>query len=155
MYQHAEHYFRIMNVDDGESQQHRSQNRGNGSDPRQQPRNAQQPQDGAPAGIDTGFRTEQPAASEHAEGVNGPGDKDGPSRGNGAAAQERENGENPRKAEEDGSERPPRRSRRNASRSRAPATDAVPSDPAEPSAAIETEAAADAGTAEADSKDVH
>jgi len=147
MYQHAEHYFRIMNVDDGDSQQ-RGQNRGNDSDQRPHQRNPQQGQDNAQPGAEPEARAEQPTQSESGAGMNGSGDN----RGNGAAEPDKAEGESIEKADEPRPERQPRRTRRGPGRPRndAPATEAVAEAPEE--VAKDPEPVAEA--AEAESKEV-
>ncbi len=147
MYQHAEHYFRIMNVDDGDSQQ-RGQNRGNGSDQRQHHRNPQHGQDDASSGTDTGTSAEPSTPGESGGGVNGAGEK----RGNGAAEPDQTDGESPSNTDDPRPERQPRRSRRSSGRPRndAPAVEAE----AEASESVaEPEPVAE--KAEADSKEAH
>ena len=150
MYQHAEHYFRILNVDDGDSQQ-RSQNRGNGSDQRQQHRNARQGQDGSPAGIDTDLRAEQPAQSDSSDGPNGSGEKSGNSRGNGAGEQLPAGAE---ASNDSDVVRPERQPRRNGGRPRnsAPTPDTAEASPPEPDVVADPEPVAEAP--EADTKEV-
>ena len=147
MYQHAEHYFRIMNVDDGEQQ--RSQSRGNGSDQRHHGRNAQQGQDASPAvGIETGLRAEQSASAEKGDGVNGSGDGNGTGRGNGASAG-RDVSDAQDRQEGGRQERQTRRPRRASGRSRT--APAETND--ESTIVVESEVAAE--PADTDAKDVH
>lgn len=104
MYQHAEHYFRILNVDDGEGYQSR-QNRGNGSDTR--------------------YSDRQNGGGEQSEGSEdlGPDQE----RDTESASQSRENGpqaEQESTDEVNGGRRQPRRTRRNSTRNAAPDKDA-------------------------------
>ncbi|MDD9902254.1 MAG: DUF4167 domain-containing protein [Rhodospirillaceae bacterium] len=144
MYQHAEHYYRIMNVDDGDSQR---QNRGNGADQRQNQRNAPQGQDGSQA--EGGQRAEQSAQNENSDGANGSGEK----RGNGAADPVQKDGEAADNTEEPRRERAPRRSRRNGGRARNDAPAAEAAEGGETAAVIEPEPAVE--PAEADANEVH
>ena len=105
MYQHAEHYYRLINVEDGDSQR---QHRGDGADQRQNQRNAQNGPNGSPSVSDGGQHGEQASQSETAAGLNGSGDK----RGNGAAKPEKQNAEVDESTDEPKRERPARRSRR-------------------------------------------
>lgn len=152
MYQHAEHYYRIMNVDDGDSQR---QNRGNGADHRQNQRSAQQGQDGSQTATDGGQRAEQPAQGESGAGLNGSGEK----RGNGAAEPDKPEAEASENSEEPRRERQPRRSRRNNGRSRneAPAAEAADTESAEQAVVVEPESAPEPAPepAEADANEVH
>ena len=111
MYQHAEHYYRIMNVDDGDSQR---QNRGNGVDQRQSQRNTQQGQDGSSPGTNGERLEEQPAQNVSADGLNGSNEK----RRNEAADPERKDAEAIENTDEPRRERVPRRTRRNGGRPR-------------------------------------
>lgn len=142
MYQHAEHYFRIMNVEEGDSQQ-RGQNRGNGSDQRPNQRNAPQDQEEAPAGIEANFLVKAPNAVDDGSGENG------------AAEPTKENGEVSADSDEPRRERPPRRTRRNGTRQRseatapeAPVAEAV-AETVEAPAAAEAEPVAEATEADA------
>ena len=146
MSQHAEHYFRIMNVDDGDSQQ-RAQNRGNGSDQRPHQRNPQQGQDDGPPEADSGTRAESRAHGESGAGMNAAGENSE----NGAAVPDQVDSESAEIADEPRRERQPRRSRRGPGRPRndAPAPEVVAEAPevvAEPEPVAET--------AEADAKEV-
>ena len=109
MYQHAEHYYRIMNVDDGDSQR---QNRGNGADQRQNQRNTQQGQDGTSPGMNSERLEEQPAQNGNADGLNGSNEK----RSNEAADPERKDAKAIENTEEPQPERVPRRTRRSGGR---------------------------------------
>ncbi|NKB58217.1 MAG: DUF4167 domain-containing protein [Alphaproteobacteria bacterium] len=169
MYQHAEHYFRIMNVEEGESQQQRQQNqqnqqnRNNGADPRSQPRNGQHAQDNVPAGIDAGSVADQPTSNENA-GPNGSGENRA-ARGNGDAAAQGNTEESHASSGETVAERAPRRPRRSTNRPRARAGAEAgeaaeapvvvePKAEVESKAEIEPEAVVEAVTVEVDAKDV-
>ncbi len=150
MYQHAEHYFRIMNVDDGDSS--RQQNRGNNPDQRQHARNPQHNQDGGTSPAqETGNQPTAPGPVENSEGLNGSGNKIEASGGNGAATPEGSPTDTPRQADEPGTERPPRRPRRNTSRSRPqPATSTVEESPQVAPAVVEPDVTADTNVADAE-----
>jgi len=121
MYQHAEHYYRLINVDDGDSQR---QHRGDGADQRQNQRNAQHGIDGSPSVPDGGQNGEQASQSETAAGLNGSSDK----RGNGAAEPEKQIAEVDESSDEPRRERPARRSRRSNGRQRSEAATAEATD---------------------------
>lgn len=133
MYQHAEHYYRIMNVDDGNAQ-----NRGNGPDQRQHSRHGQHSRDGE---FEGDGEDEQAAGGNGSDGPNGSDAQKSANRGNGAR-------ENDSDSDGDRRERQPRRPRRNPARTRAEASDApdavsAQAAPAESSIVVEPEAAAD------------
>lgn len=147
MYQHAEHYFRIMNVDDGDSQQ-RGQNRSNESDQRPHQRNPQQGQDDPQPGAEPEAHAEQPTQGESGAGMNGSGEN----RGNGAAESDQAEGKSTQKEDEPRPERQLRRTRRGPGRPRndAPDTEAVAEAPKE----IATDPEPVAEAAEAEGKEV-
>ena len=148
MYQHAEHYYRLINVDDGDSQR---QNRGDGADQRQNQRNAQHGPDGSPSVPDGGQHGEQASQSETADDLNGSGDK----RGTGAAEPEKQNAEADESSDEPRRERPSRRSRRNNGRQRseAAAVESVGTESVEQNAVVEPGSTVE--SAEADANEVH
>jgi hypothetical protein len=118
MYQHAEHYFRLMNVDDGES---RPQNRGNGADNRPQHHNSQPEQEEVSGAVEAGTPVVQAAAVETTEASprpNGSGDSSRPPRDNGGSVASGEDDGNVQKTSETAPERAPRRPRRSAGRPR-------------------------------------
>ncbi len=162
MYQHAEHYFRLMNADDGDSS--RQQNRGNGADQRHQNRNQQQGQEGQDNRPSNGSDGEAHGAAavpaQKDAGLNGSSDNKDQSGDTGASAPERRNGEAARKADDSGAERPARRPRRGTARPRTQAaektTEAAPQEAEavviEPEVVVET-SPADGGEADAENKD--
>jgi hypothetical protein len=137
MYQHAEHYYRIMNVDDGDSQR---QNRGNGVDQRQNQRNTQQGQDGSSPATNGERLEEQPAQNASADGLNGSNEK----RRNEAADPERKDAEAIENTDEPRRERVPRRTRRNSGRPRNDSTTVDVTDNAESADVAAEPAEADA-----------
>ena len=148
MYQHAEHYYRIMNVDDGDSQR---QNRGNGVDQRQKQRNAQNGQDGSALAPDGGQRGEQPTQGVESAGLDGSGENqdDGTEEAAKQNLEAAENSNEPRR------ERPARRSRRSNSRQRSEATAAETADTESVEHAADVESGTAAESAEADVNEVH
>ena len=157
MYQHAEHYFRLMNVDDGES---RPQNRGNGADNRPQHRNTQPEQEEASGTVEARAPAEPAAAAETAEASprpngNGSGESGRPPRGNGGSVATGENDGNVEKNGETVPERAPRRPRRSAGRPRTkPAPEAAEAvETVEVPVVVEAEAVAEPVPTEVDAKD--
>ncbi len=157
MYQHAEHYYRLINVDDGDSQR---QHRGDSADQRQNQRNAQHVPDGSPSVPDGGQHGEQASRSESGADLNGSSDK----RGDGAAEPKKQNAEVGESSDEPRRERPARRSRRSNGRQRSEAATAeamdtkavaepVGTESVEQGVVVESESAAE--SAETDANEIH
>lgn len=155
MYQHAEHYFRLMNVDDGQ------QNRGNGADNRQQNRNVQPEQEQSSATVAEAGTPNESAAAESSESpprLNGSEEKGRRPRADVPVSAADDADANTEKPSEVATERAPRRPRRSP-RSRArPAAEAAPTSeaaevPVPAPVSVKTEAVSEPVPSEVEVKD--